>query len=53
VFQGSVQGRGSSADDLLTDTIGIGVAAAMMLSGTVRNRLGLFTYVQWNVKHQA
>ncbi len=39
VFQGSVQGRGASVDDLLTDAIGIGVATIMMLSKTVRNRI--------------
>ena len=39
VFQGSVQGRGPSVDDLVTDAIGIGVATTMMLSGTVRNRI--------------
>ncbi|MGH7216292.1 MAG: VanZ family protein [Nitrospiraceae bacterium] len=39
VFQGSVQGRGASVDDLLTDAIGIGLAMTMMLSGTVRDRI--------------
>jgi VanZ family protein len=39
VFQGSVQGRQLSADDLVTDAIGIGLAAILMLSGTVRNRI--------------
>jgi VanZ family protein len=41
VFQGSVQGRGASADDLVTDAIGIGVASILMLSETVRNRIVL------------
>lgn len=53
VFQGSVQGRGPSVDDLVTDTIGIGLATLLMLSERVRNRIALFTYVQWNVKRQA
>ena len=39
VFQGSVQGRQTTADDLVTDAIGIGLAAITMLSGTVRNRI--------------
>ena len=39
VFQGSVQGRGASVDDLVTDGIGIGFATTMMLSDTVRNRI--------------
>jgi hypothetical protein len=41
VFQGSVQGRGASVDDLVTDAIGIGFAAIMMLSGTVRTKIAL------------
>jgi hypothetical protein len=42
VFQGSVQGRQTTADDLVTDAIGIGLAAMiMMLSETVRNRIAL------------
>jgi hypothetical protein len=41
VFQGSVQGRGTSVDDLVTDAIGIGLATALMLSVTVRNRIAL------------
>jgi len=39
VFQGSVQGRGASVNDLVTDAIGIGLATTMMLSETVRNRI--------------
>jgi VanZ family protein len=41
VFQGSVQGRGASVNDLVTDAVGIGLAMTMMLSGTVRNRIAL------------
>jgi hypothetical protein len=42
VIQGSVQGRQTTADDLVTDAIGIGIATMiMMLSATVRNRIGL------------
>lgn len=44
VFQGSVQGRGASADDLVTDAIGIGVASILMLSETVRNRIASACY---------
>jgi hypothetical protein len=39
VFQGSVQGRGASVDDLVTDAVGIGLATILMLSETVRNRI--------------
>jgi VanZ family protein len=39
VFQGSVQGRESNVDDLVVDAIGISLAAIMMLSVTVRNRI--------------
>jgi hypothetical protein len=39
VFQGSVQGRGAAVNDLVTDAIGIGLAATLMLSGTVRTSL--------------
>jgi hypothetical protein len=39
VFQGSVQGRQTTADDLVTDAIGIGIAAIWMLSVTVRNKI--------------
>lgn len=39
VFQGSIQGREASADDLVVDAIGIGAATIMMLSVTVRNRI--------------
>ncbi len=41
VFQGSIQGRESSVDDLVVDAIGIGIAATMMLSATIRNRIVL------------
>ena len=42
VFQGSVQGRQTTADDLVTDAIGIGLATMiMMLSESVRNRVAL------------
>jgi hypothetical protein len=39
VFQGSVQGRGASVDDLVTDAVGIGLATLLMLSATVRDRI--------------
>jgi hypothetical protein len=39
VFQGSVQGRESNVDDLVVDAIGISLAAIMMLSATVPNRI--------------
>jgi len=39
VFQGTVQGREASVDDLVTDAIGIGLATVLMLSGTVRNSI--------------
>jgi hypothetical protein len=39
VFQGSIQGRESNVDDLVTDAVGIGLATAMMLSETVRHRI--------------
>ncbi len=41
VFQGSVQGRQTTGDDLVTDAIGIGLAAMMILAVTVRNRIAL------------
>jgi hypothetical protein len=42
VFQGSVQGRQTTVDDLVTDAIGIGLATMiMMLSESVRNRVAL------------
>jgi hypothetical protein len=44
VFQGSVQGRQTTADDLVTDAIGIGLAAMLMLSQTERNRVALRPY---------
>ncbi len=53
VFQGSVQGRQTTADDLVTDAIGIGIATIMMLSETVRNRIAASCYAQRNVKSQA
>jgi hypothetical protein len=39
VFQGSIQGRESNVDDLVVDAIGISLAAILMLSITVRNRI--------------
>ena len=39
VFQGSVQGREASVDDLVTDAIGICLAMILMLSETVRSRI--------------
>ena len=56
VFQGSVQGRGASVDDLVTDAVGIGLATILMLSVTVSNRVVSFIYAQRNyhgVKRQA
>ena len=56
VFQGSVQGRQTTVDDLVTDAIGICFAAILLLSVTVRNRIVSFIYVQRNyhsVKRQA
>ena len=57
VFQGSVQGREASADDLVTDAIGIGLAAMiLMLSETVRKRIVSTCYAQRSQKgviHQA
>ena len=50
VFQGTVQGRGASVDDLVTDAVGIGGASILMFSETVRNRIAFFTHAQWNVK---
>ncbi len=41
VFQGSVQGRQTTADDLVTDAVGIGIASILMLSQTVRKRIAL------------
>lgn len=42
VFQGSVQGRQTTADDLVTDAIGISIAAVIvMLSETARSRIAL------------
>ena len=41
VFQGSVEGRESNVDDLVVDAIGISLAAMLMLSQTVRNRIVL------------
>lgn len=48
VFQGSVQGRGASVDDLVTDAVGIGLAATMRLFVTVRNRIVSTYYAQQN-----
>jgi hypothetical protein len=48
VFQGSVQGRGASVDDLVTDAIGIGLAGILMLSETVRNRIASTCYAHRN-----
>ncbi len=53
VFQGSIQGRESNAGDLVVDAVGIGLAAMLMLSVTVRNRIASFNCAQWNVKRQA
>jgi VanZ family protein len=53
VFQGSVQGRGASVDDLVMDAIGICLATMPMLSQTVRNRIVSFNCAQWNLKRQA
>ncbi len=53
VFQGSIQGRESNAGDLVVDAVGIGLAAMLMLSVTVRNRIAFFNCAQWNVKRQA
>ena len=39
VFQGSVQGREASVDDLVTDAIGICLTMILMLSETVRSRI--------------
>jgi hypothetical protein len=39
VFQGSIQGRESNVNELVVDAIGISLAAIMMLSVTVRNRI--------------
>ena len=44
VAQGSVQGRGASVDDLVTDAVGIGVTSILMLSATVRNRIASMCY---------
>ena len=42
VFQGSVQGRGASVNDLVTDAVGIGLAAMIrMLSEILRSRIAL------------
>jgi hypothetical protein len=41
VIQGSVQGRQTTADDLVTDAVGIGLAVMLMRSGTVRNWIAL------------
>lgn len=49
VFQGSVQGRHTTADDLVTDAIGIVLASMiLMLSKTVRSRIAPTYYAQQN-----
>ena len=56
IFQGSVQGREASIDDLVTDAIGIGLATIVMLSKTVRNRIAstcLAQHDQNDSKHEA
>lgn len=56
VLQRSVQGRSASVDDLVTDAIGIGLAAMLMLSATIRNRMAspwLAPRNQNDVKRQA
>lgn len=56
VLQQSVQGRSASLDDLVTDAIGIGLAALLMLSATIRNRMAspwLAPQNQNSVKGQA
>jgi VanZ family protein len=44
VFQGSIQGRQTTVDDLVTDAVGVGLATLLMLSETARNRIAFFTY---------
>ena len=44
VFQGSVQGREASVDDLVTDAIGIGLAMLLMSSETVRSRIAAICF---------
>lgn len=44
VFQGSVQGREASVDDLVTDAIGIGLAMLLMPSETVRSRIAAICF---------
>ena len=44
VFQGSVQGREASVDDLVTDAIGICLAMVLMLSETVRSRIAAICF---------
>jgi len=46
VFQGSIQGRQTNADDLVKDAVGIGLAAIMILSAPVRNRIVSTYYAQ-------
>ena len=48
VFQGSVQGRGASIDDLVTDAIGIGVTSILRLTATMRNRIATTYCAQRN-----
>ena len=47
VFQGSVQGREASVDDLVTDALGIGLAMIWMLSETVRSRTAAICSCCW------
>jgi VanZ family protein len=44
VFQGSVQGREASVDDLVTDALGIGLAIILMLSETVQSRIAAICF---------
>jgi hypothetical protein len=44
VFQGSVQGREASVDDLVTDALGIGLAMILMLSETVQSRIAAICF---------
>jgi VanZ family protein len=39
VFQGSVQGREASVEDLVVDAIGIGVASIFISFASIRNRI--------------
>lgn len=50
VFQGSIQGREASVDDLVTDAVGIGLAMLMLLmpSETVRSRIAAISFRCWH-----